>query len=140
MDTFWWAIVIAILGLLGMASLIFFGYWLNHRWIFRRSPDIEMWLEHFVHNRMNASRAADLVQGIVEEHLARRNEFWTSYGQFVLSLIVMVFISILLLAKVISPEAGLPILSGVGGFAISKGVASAKGTTFRSSPRDKENE
>ena len=49
---------------------------------------------------------------MMDELLNRRNEFWMLYGQFILSLFVIVCVTILLLTGVISAEAGLPILSG----------------------------
>jgi len=57
------------------------------------------------------------------EYLERRNEFWVTYAQVVIALLVIVFLTILLLTKIISPEAGLPILSAVSGFAIAKVIS-----------------
>lgn len=58
--------------------------------------------------------------------LQRRNEFWTAYGQVLLAVLIVTILAILLLTKAISAEAGLPIPSGVSGFAIAKGVSSAR--------------
>jgi hypothetical protein len=60
------------------------------------------------------------------EYLQRRNEFWNTYGQVLLAILIVTVLTILLLAGAISAEAGLPILSGVSGFAIAKGVSGAK--------------
>jgi len=60
------------------------------------------------------------------EYLQRRNEFWTAYGQVLLAVLIVTVLAILLLTKAISAEAGLPILSGISGFAIAKGVSSAR--------------
>jgi hypothetical protein len=74
-----------------------------------------------------------------DEGLSRRNEIWSLLLQVSLSMIVIVVITVLLLAKVITPDAGLPILSGVGGFAIGKGVqvsrTAAPGRTPEPSPQ-----
>lgn len=60
------------------------------------------------------------------EYLQRRNEFWNTYGQVLIAILIVTVLTILLLTKAISAEAGLPILSGVSGFAIAKGVSGAK--------------
>jgi hypothetical protein len=60
------------------------------------------------------------------DYLQRRNEFWTAYGQIIVAALIIVVLSILLITKTISAEAGLPILSGISGFAIAKGVAMGK--------------
>lgn len=52
--------------------------------------------------------------------------FWSVYGQMLLSAFVIISITILLISGVISAEAGLPILAGVGGFAIGKGPSGSK--------------
>ena len=81
---------------------------------------------------MPSTRVPELCQA-AGNYLTRRNEFWSTYGQFSLSLIVIVFITVLLLADVISAEAGLPILAGIGSFAIGRGVSmtSVRGTPSR---------
>ncbi|QVL42620.1 MAG: hypothetical protein KFB92_14380 [Alcanivorax sp.] len=53
-------------------------------------------------------------------YLRERNDFWEKYGQVTVSVAIIVVLAVLLLTKTISPEAGLPILSAVGGFAIAK--------------------
>ena len=62
----------------------------------------------------------------MEQFLTKRNELWTFFGQFVLSAFVIAVIAILLLARIISAEAGLPILDGIGGFAIGKTATTAR--------------
>lgn len=52
----------------------------------------------------------------------------TNSGQFVTAILIIIVLSILLLTKTISAEAGLPILSGVSGFTIAKGVSGFKTT------------
>jgi hypothetical protein len=75
------------------------------------------------HGRYDPAYIAGLVKDLTEEKLHRENERQTLYGYVLLSLFVVISISLLLLARVISAEAGLPILSGVIGIAIGKGVA-----------------
>ncbi len=63
------------------------------------------------------------------ESLQRRNEFWVTYGQVVVSVLIIIILTVLLLTKTISAEAGLPLLSAVSGFAIAKGVNSNRTAT-----------
>lgn len=58
------------------------------------------------------------------DFLQRRNEFWTIYIQVIVAVLIVVMLTLLLLTKTISAEAGLPILSAVAGFAISKSTSS----------------
>jgi hypothetical protein len=55
-----------------------------------------------------------------QNYLEKRNDFWEHYGQVALAVLIVVVLAVLLLTKVISAEAGLPILSAVAGFAIAK--------------------
>jgi uncharacterized membrane protein YhaH (DUF805 family) len=65
------------------------------------------------------------------EYLSRRNEFWTTYGQVTIAVLLLIVVTILLLTKTIDPDAGLPILSGVAGFAIAKGTNAPAGIAPR---------
>jgi predicted PurR-regulated permease PerM len=60
--------------------------------------------------------------------VSTRQNFWTALIQFTLSIAVVVFITILLLLKIVTAEAGLPILAALGGAAISQGLGSIAGT------------
>ena len=57
---------------------------------------------------------------IYRGYLRERNDFWEKYGQVIVAIVIIVVLAVLLITKTISPEAGLPILSAVGGFAIAK--------------------
>lgn len=61
------------------------------------------------------------------EYLARRNEFWLTYGQITVAILLLIVVTVLLLTKTIDPDAGLPILSGITGFAIAKGTGAVRG-------------
>lgn len=119
-------ILVAVICLLVVGCLLYFGF-LLHRLRYKGGAFEEL-LHHWLHGSSRGE--AKVLTNLVEEYLNRRNEFWTLYGQFLLSAFVIVCITILLLTKTISAEAGLPILSGVGGFAIGKGAASGRTTTF----------
>lgn len=70
------------------------------------------------------------------ESLQRRNEFWITYGQIITSTLIIVILTILLLTKTISAEAGLPLLSAVTGFAIAKGVNGSNRSSAPGPERD----
>jgi hypothetical protein len=116
-------VLVGIISLLVLGSLVYVGFYLHRsqRW---PSPHFEHLLELWMHGGGPSKIDTAAVVGLVEEWHSRRNEFWTSYGQFMLSGFVIVCITILLLTKTITAEAGLPILAGIGGFAIGKGTSS----------------
>lgn len=68
------------------------------------------------------------------EQLQRRSEFWTSYSQIIVAALIIIVLTILLLTCSISAEAGLPVLSGISGFAIAKSVSVSRSC----SPNDPE--
>ena len=121
------------IGLLALLGIVLFGVWILRR-SFPRSlgevPDLfEFVLRHAPPSEQNLEQAARLVSEAHAEHLQRRNEFWTTYGQVVIAVLMVVVLSLLLLTKTISAEAGLPILSGISGFAIAKGVSAGRSVT-----------
>lgn len=120
-------LVIFVISLLILGCLVFFGFILQR---IKKYSDgmLEDILQHWMHNR---PPDPSVLSNVIDEYLIRRNEFWTLSGQFILSVFVIVCITILLLAKVITAEAGLPILSGVGGFAIGKGIQAGRSTSYR---------
>jgi hypothetical protein len=59
----------------------------------------------------------------------RRNEFWNSLGQFTIIIAIIILLVLLLILDKISPEAALPIISGLGSFGIGKTVSSIKNNT-----------
>jgi len=113
-------ILVGIISLLVLGCIVYVGYYLN-RWQRWPSPHFEHLLEMWLHGGGPNKIDSAVVMGLIDEWHSRRSEFWTSYGQLMLSAFVIVCITILLLTRTISAEAGLPILAGVGGFAIGKG-------------------
>jgi hypothetical protein len=53
----------------------------------------------------------------------RLTEAWWSYGHFGISIFLVFCVTVLLILRVISAEAGLTILSGISGFAVARGNA-----------------
>ena len=66
----------------------------------------------------------DSLSSWYQTYLEKRNDFWEHYGQVALAVLIVIVLAVLLLAKAISAEAGLPILSAVAGFAIAKSSGS----------------
>ncbi len=75
------------------------------------------------------NRVATLCGEAIADAMAKREVFWTLLIQSAVSLVVVVFIAILLLLKIVTAEAGLPILAAFGGAAISHGVSSGRGAS-----------
>jgi ABC-type sugar transport system permease subunit len=63
-------------------------------------------------------------QSFFTEFLERRNEFWYAFGQTIVVVMIVIVLTVLLIIGKISAEAGLPIISGLSGFAIAKNVSS----------------
>jgi len=81
------------------------------------------------------SRYYDMKSEVIPDAFAKRQLFWSSFVQFSLSVIVVVLIAVLLLLRIVSAEAGLPILAAFGGAAVSQGVGSGAGSArSRSTP------
>ena len=131
-NIFWLCIVIAVIGVAAIAGIVVFGVFL-----YRGSGAGHFWfdyplLDHLFQFWEKNGQRPNLPRYIADsfsELLERRNEFWTAYGQVVVAALIIVVLSILLLTKTISAEAGLPILSAISGFAIAKGVASGRSST-----------
>jgi hypothetical protein len=124
----WYCILTAVIGLLALAAIVLFGILIT-----RQVPDRREFFPHLLEVILHLQPQQHIVEQLPRyladsyvEYLQRRNEFWTTYGQVVIAVLAIVVLGILLLTKTISSEAGLPILSGLSGFAIAKGVSSSR--------------
>jgi hypothetical protein len=77
------------------------------------------------------NRIGTLWSEAAADAMAKREVFWTLLIQAAVSLVVVVFIAVLLLLKIVSAEAGLPVLATLGGAAIGQGASSARSATSR---------
>ena len=121
-------LLVGVIGLLVLGGIVWFGMYLYGGRFLRRFPfgpdDWFHFVERWLHGPGNPS-----IRPLVEtytEQLQRRNEFCTSYGQTIVAVLMIVVLTILLLTRTISAEAGLPILSGISGFAIAKSVSASR--------------
>jgi len=121
---------VALLGFAFLAAVVYFG---SRVFLWRREfYDAE--ILHLLSKVVNPADAnalrrwAESIHKWLEIHLQKRNEFWDIYCQVIISILIVVVLAVLLLSKVISAEAGLPILSAVSGFAIAK-TATSKSTS-----------
>lgn len=117
---------IAIVGILTV--LIIGGMWLFGRFLFNTYSNyfeervvVAIREALHAHNHHDINRYLNSWTNYLKEFLERRNEFWTTYGQMIICIFIVAVLSILLLTKTITAEAGLPILSAISGFAIAKG-------------------
>lgn len=121
--------MVTIVGLAVVIGVIWFGrmiFRMQMGWRFFDHPYLEELFMRYFKGPPPHDDVPRCVSEMYTEYLQRRNEFWTSYGQVLIAVLIVIVLSILLLAKAISAEAGLPILSGISGFAIAKGVSGAK--------------
>lgn len=129
-QVFWLCILVSIIGISVIFGIIYFG-----RSMFKINIGGKLFahpfLDELFHRFLNDPNQYynDIPRFVSEgysDYLQRRNEFWNTYGQVLIAVLIIIVLTILLLTKAISAEAGLPILSGVSGFAIAKGVSGAK--------------
>lgn len=86
--------------------------------------------QKFIDNIVNKTTVGDGQQSLAEvlsEVLAGRAHFWTTYGQYLVSTLVVALVAILILANVIRAEAGLPIISAVLGVAVGRALPQRPG-------------
>ena len=128
------ALVVLLIILFALA-LVSARHW---RW-WRKEPDpTEMLLHELLHTLHDPARCKDalsagaLAATVYGEYLSRRNDFWLTYGQITVAVLLLIVVTVLLLTRTINPDAGLPILSGIAGFAIAKGPAGSRGFAPRS--------
>ena len=126
---FYLCLLISVLGVLGIAALIATAVYLSRRGRgdFPSPGAWEFFFDHLLHKSMRPNEIPRYLAESYTEYLQRRNEFVATLGQLVISALIIATLSVLLLTKTISAEAGLPILSGVTGFAIAKGVNTTRG-------------
>ena len=125
---FWACIVVGVIGILVMGVLAGFGFYL-----FRPKPRAA-WLEWSLNKDVLEFLKSSNVRPNIPwhvlrsyaEYLQRMNDFWAIYVQVLTAVLLIVLLSILLLTRTISAEAGLPILSAISGFAIAKGSSAAR--------------
>ena len=127
-DQIFWLCLLVV----GIAvALVWAIVWFGHR-IFGDSQ-YDIWgLDQFLDSWQSQNIRPNLPRYFVDaltESLQRRNEFWMTYGQIIVSVLIIVILTVLLLTKTISAEAGLPLLSAVSGFAVAKSVNSNRSSS-----------
>ena len=128
------AFVLGVIALVGMALLYLLSYPGNRGDEVSQMSNVLDWMDRrYGHPAMTGvvysqwlSRVATVLHDVAVEAMAKREMFWSLLVQSAISVIVIVFIAILLLLKIVSAEAGLPILAAFGGAAISRGFESGR--------------
>jgi len=123
---FWLVLIVAILGLVIVGAIVFFA-WKAFSDDSRGFVNYENYLDFLSTHKIRSNLPVYLNEAYAD-YLQKRNEFWSTYGQVVVAIFIVIILAILMLTKTITAEAGLPILSAVSGFAIAKGVSSSKST------------
>ncbi len=134
-DIFWIVIFTGVVGLLVIGAVAIFAWCtfsIKSRGFVEYEKYIAFWKEKNI--RPNIPK---YLNDAYSDYLQKRNEFWSTYGQIIAAIFIVIILAILMLTKVISAEAGLPILSAVSGFAIAKSAGSVKNNP--SSPFDNDN-
>jgi uncharacterized membrane protein YhaH (DUF805 family) len=127
-NIFWICILVSVIGIVAIGGIIYFGLYL-FRSVRAHSVFDHPFLDHVFHLWEKSGIRPNLPKYLADsfsDFLERRNEFWTTYGQVIIAALVIIVLTLLLLTKTISAEAGLPILSGISGFAVAKGVSAGR--------------
>jgi hypothetical protein len=121
------------LGALFVGFIIAFALALlfSARWRVRSPGDyLEKYFNHLMMdgpNRRDIAYLGAIATAAYADYLTRRNEFWVTYGQTMVAVLLLIVVTVLLLTRTINPDAGLPILSGIAGFAIAKTTGNPRG-------------
>ena len=125
--TFWYCVMTLVVGCAALFAVFLLGKFLAERSVlggWRPSSElVDKLLAYYEKLNLKAGFHRHLAEAN-RDYLQRRNEFWTTYLQVVVAILIVVVLALLLITKTISAEAGLPILAAVAGFAISKSAAS----------------
>jgi hypothetical protein len=131
------AVLVLAVGLIFLFGLYRFGIALFGQNSANLWEDIRHLFRDLIHHP-SSHRSQEWIASTASDwyrtYLERRNDFWEHYGQVALAVLIVIVLAVLLLAKVISAEAGLPILSAVAGFAIAKSSGSSSSPSRRDPP------
>jgi len=127
----WIVIIVVAFGLTSLWATCKFGHSLFGRFFAREWPDYRL----SRHGPFEISQKAFVE--LVIDFRERRNDFWLSYGQIVIALIIAVLLTVLLLTKTVEADAGLPILSAISGFAIAKSTSAARSSGTDEAPKNR---
>jgi hypothetical protein len=130
-------VLVAIVGCAVVGVMVLFG------WRLFRSNENFWWSHYFNHEIVlgslkDAEGRSSLLRysaALYADFAQRRNEFWAAYLQVLVAALLIILLTILLITKTISAEAGLPILSAVSGFAIAKGASTPRTNPTPEQPR-----
>ena len=132
-DVFWIVLVVSLIGLVIVGAVAFFA-WRAFSDDSKGFVDYELYLDFFNANNIRPNLPV-YINEAYSDYLQKRNEFWSTYGQVIVAIFIVIILAILMLTKTITAEAGLPILSAVSGFAIAKGINSSR--SIPSNPIDR---
>jgi hypothetical protein len=74
----------------------------------------------------NKQEDCGVLKEINADFLEKRNEFWSGYGQIIVTMVIITILAVLLLLNKISSEAAMPAMTGLGGFSLAKGISLGK--------------
>ncbi len=135
---FWYCLIVLVFGFTVLFTIYRFGHKLfEARILDFREFGLELYnrlLQYYENQNFRSNIPQHLVNANAE-YLQRRNEFWTTYVQVLVAVLIIIVLAILMLTKTIGADAGLPILSAVSGFAIAKSVSAARAGNERDDQR-----
>src|SRR6266446_7487699 len=108
LNIFWICILVSVVGIVAIGGIFYFGLYL-FRSVRARSIFDHPFLDHAFHLWEKSGIRPNLPKYLSDsfsDFLERRNEFWTTYGQVIIAALVIIVLTLLLLTKTISAEAG----------------------------------
>jgi hypothetical protein len=121
---FWLAVTAMAFGMVITGGILFFCW---KAFCKRQNDAVKTFCFSEKNGKLEIKDAGSIIPNIREEKelnldfMENRNQFWFGVGQIVVITASIVLITVLLLLGKIEPDAGMPVLSGLAGFAIAKG-------------------
>ncbi|MGI9346807.1 MAG: hypothetical protein ACR2PV_02315 [Gammaproteobacteria bacterium] len=122
---FWLSIGFLLMGIITVCTAFHLGKHIYNRCISLKRIYCAM------HNN---SRCSQDLSDIIQHYFSEKSSFWQNYTQVMVAIMIIVVVGVLLITKTIESDAGLPIITAVGGFALAKGGSIIK---QRNKPRDR---
>jgi hypothetical protein len=127
--TIFYVSALVIMGFISLSVVLYIGKFMANKSILSTSPAqndlLDKVISHYQKTKFKSNFLRHFV-GANSEYLQRRNEFFSTYLQVIIAILLIVVIAVLLITKTITAEAGLPILSAISGFAIAKTISATR--------------
>ena len=91
------------------------------------NEQLEKMISYFEKVQMKSNPLWNLANAEAES-LQRRNEFLATYTHTIVAVLLVIVLALLIISKIVEPQAGLPIISAISGYILAKGVSNKNST------------